>query len=94
MAIHAGKRADPPDAATLDDFARLGITLPARLDYGAIVAVVNVVDCVRLEDLPAELRDDPFAEGPFVWILADARPVEPIPCKGKLGLWDAPDSVK
>jgi hypothetical protein len=93
LAIHAARNRDPPDADTLDDLDQLGITIPATLDYGAIVAVVNLIDCVALDDLPPDLAADPFAFGPFAWILADAHPVAPIPCRGKLGLWEAPAGI-
>lgn len=96
LAIHAGKTPDPLDDEVLGLFESLEITIPARLTYGAIVAVVNVVDCVKLDetyDLPGWLNDDPFAFGPFVWILEDARAVKPIPWKGKLGLWEYTGSI-
>lgn len=91
LAIHAGR--SPPDADALDDLGRLGFPIPAGLTYGAIVAVVELLDCVALANLPRDLAGDPFAGGPWCWILADARPVGPIPCKGKLGLWAAPGGI-
>jgi hypothetical protein len=54
---------------------------PRRFVYGAIVGAVDVTDCVE------------GADG-YEWLLARPRPLaEPVPCKGVLGLWDAPPGV-
>jgi ASCH domain len=88
LAIHAGKTPSA-DARELMEHFDLD---PAAVTYGAVVAIVNVVDCVALDDLPPELRDDPFAEGPFCWLLSEARIITPIHCKGQLGLWNCPNA--
>lgn len=95
LAIHAAKLADRLDAGTLAELELRGIAIPPAdtLAYGAIIGIVNVVDCVAFEDLPPALADDPFASGPFCWILADARILTPIPCRGQLGLWEAPATM-
>src|SRR5262245_48946606 len=55
------------------------------LVYGAILGVVDVVDCVPI----ASCRGEPFASGPWCWRLANPRPLEtPIPYRGKPGLFD------
>jgi hypothetical protein len=83
LAIHAAGRAladdvDLPDGLVLED-----------LPLGEIVGVVDLVDCVRVEDLPEGLRDDPTVCGPFCWILSNPRLLSrPHPCKGSLRLWD------
>ena len=85
LAIHAARA--PADA---DDLEQLGIGA-GELVYGAIVAVVNVTDCIAVDTLPPDLAGDPDAGGPWCWLLADARPVSPpVPCRGRLGLWTAP----
>ena len=49
------------------------------LVYGALIGLVELVDCLP----PAECGGDPFAFGPWCWVLRDARTLdEPIPCKG------------
>src|SRR4051794_14365286 len=64
LLIHAAKNTDPRDAATLTALEDRGIVfLPADLIYGAIIAVVDVVDCLRYNDLSRGLADDPFAFG-------------------------------
>ena len=58
-----------------------------QLVYGAVIGTVEVIDCVRIEDLPAELRDQ-YATGPWCWVLADPHLIEPIPARGQISLWE------
>lgn len=58
-----------------------------ELPRGFIVATCEVVGCLPLEEVPAEYY--PHAFGPFCWILQNVqRLAAPIPCKGKLSLWN------
>lgn len=85
LAIHAGKtrKGEASDRLWL---AERGIIVPLDIPTGAILGTVNVAGCVPLADAPI---DDPFAEGPFCWLLDDVRAFpEPIPAEGKLSLWD------
>ena len=76
--------------------------------FGAIVGIVDVVDCVPLtrfqdgssllnvEHLPKYewLRNDPHASGPYCIVLENSRRFKtPIPYKGKLGLFNVPDEL-
>lgn len=61
--------------------------------FGALVATVRLVDCVRVERLPETLIDNPHANGPWCWILADANRIQPIPYRGAQGLWDVDTAV-
>jgi hypothetical protein len=90
IAIHAGKARSCIDAE--DPWAwpeRYGVALPQAGDlmFGAIIAVAELVDCVRVEDLPAGLRGHAFAAGPWCWVLSGARRIEPIGCKGAQMVW-------
>jgi len=92
--IHAGK-----SRLHLD-----GQATPEGLVFGAVIARVEVVACVRLEKLRRDrssqfddfrwLIDDPHAFGPWCWVLENPVRVGPWPCAGKQGLWwfDAPES--
>lgn len=94
--IHAGKSRGR--LATALPFLRsLGLDPPEDLTYAAIVGLAELVD-VR----PVELVDQcaasqrthgNFAEGPLCWLLEDVRALEPIPCRGKLGLWIPPAEI-
>jgi hypothetical protein len=74
-----------------EDVAGLLPGLPPadRLDFGALVGVVGVVGCVPL----AEVEGDPFAVGPWCWLLARARRIRPVPFKGQVGLFNVPDQL-
>jgi tetratricopeptide (TPR) repeat protein len=52
---------------------------------GAVVAVVDLVD---VQPLNPSLESDPWAEGPFCWILSNARMLQtPVKVKGKTSLF-------
>src|SRR5262249_55417155 len=56
----------------------------SALAFVAIIGVVEVVDCVRL----AAVRDNPWADGPWCWLLANPRPLAaPVFCRGFQKLW-------
>ena len=55
---------------------------------GCIIGLANLVDCV-------DSSDSPYFFGPYGFVLTDKKSIEPIPIKGKLGLFNIniPDSV-
>lgn len=55
-------------------------THPQDLAYGGIVGVAEIVDCVTTSD-------SPWFNGPFGWVLANARPLPFKACKGALGFF-------
>lgn len=65
-----------------------------RLPLGAIVAVCELVDVLSAESVINELSEQEqafgdYAPGRHAWLLANVRQLpEPIPVKGKLGLWE------
>ncbi len=61
---------------------RHGIFMPAELIFGAAIGVVTLHDIVP----PNELHD-PFAEGPWCWLLKNPRKFKKsIPMRGHLAL--------
>src|SRR5579871_5914383 len=101
LVIHAGKtydrRADVP-AGTVTP-------APDTLAYGAVLGVVDVVECVdfrallmrateRVTKLELALIRDPWARGPYCLLLRRPRLFDrPLPYAGKLGLFDVPAAV-
>ena len=102
LAIHAGK-ARTYNGESVADLARDDDIDPAKLAFGAVVAVVDLVDCVELisggidrDRTPAwAMQKYPWLdghvhrEGPVCWVLANLRRLaDPIQVKGAQGLWD------
>ena len=63
--------------------------------FGAVVAIVKLTAVLRLDELMdgkhpeySWLLSNPYAEGPWCWVLEDVRRVEPVYCKGFQGLWN------
>lgn len=59
---------------------------PAGSEYGGIVGVADIVDCVE------ESNGDWFV-GPYGYVLANQRRVPFIPCKGALGFFKWKDRI-
>jgi hypothetical protein len=73
------------------DAEEYGIGLK-EVAFGAIIAVADLSDCVRLKAWPEKwkgLEENHHANGPWCWIFRGQlrRLSEPIPYKGALGLW-------
>lgn len=87
LAIHAGKSRnwmDDGDEQRYPDMA-----------FGAIVAVATLSQCLKLSQLPADLRDHEHANGPWCWVLSDViRLPQPVSCRGAQGLWLVPSDVE
>lgn len=77
---------------------------PAGLYLGCVIATAELVACWRvpvnwwtpeqrtevgLSDL--ELAFGDFTPGRYLWFLKDVQPLEPVPARGSLGLWDWQD---
>lgn len=102
LAIHAGARwSDRGDRSPLVQAAANGRSLTGALDMGAILGVVNLVDCH-----PDAGCCRPWGESAYVehggrerrrithLVLESPRPLaEPIPCRGALGLWTPPADI-
>lgn len=84
--VHAGL-----SRAWLDpgDLARFPV-----LDFGAVVAIADLVDCVPVSQLPVALRGHEHAHGPVCWVLERVVRLErPLPMKGARGLWYPEESL-
>ena len=82
LVIHASKsRADIgelPEAPPED-----------KLDFGALIGVVDLVDCVPF----AKVCGNRWASGPWCWILANPRPIAPVQFKGFVSLFNVPSDL-
>jgi hypothetical protein len=102
LAIHAGGLFPPATRALcrVEPFRTLlhqaGYPDADSLPLGVVLGVVELVRCVRIEELPVldpvdrALGD--FGPGRWAWELAQPRRLlAPVPCRGRLGLFDGPD---
>lgn len=90
--IHAGARIDveaefdvvngfhPVTGADSLIGNRYPITLHEKTPRGGIVGVAEIVDCVARSD-------SEWFVGPFGFVIANARPIHFIPCRGQLGFF-------
>lgn len=79
LAIHAGKSREWMDECDLEAYPDMA--------FGAVVAIVKLVDCLRLDDLPVSLRHHQHANGPWCWMLDHVQRIDPIVARGAQGLW-------
>ncbi len=96
IAIHAGKGRQGDFFTGAEQLAG---RCPARLTYGAIVAVADLVEVVRVEHVRGrltteELRLGDYTSGRFAWHFPRVVPLEtPIQISGAQGLWNLPDEI-
>ena len=78
----------------LEAMHRRGVATLGELPLGAALCIVNVVDCLRIEEVRGTLTEQELAfgdyrDGRWVIITKDCqRFPTPIPCRGKQGLWE------
>jgi len=86
--IHAGKTASKRYMAerAAEIAEKFGLSVPAigDLPLGGIVGIADLVDCLPTHPSPW------YIQGEFAWVLANARPLPFLPCKGQLGFFDVP----
>jgi len=93
VAIHAAStmtRYEYESFCRLYSSAQNPQTVPAfkELVRGAIIGLVDIVDCVSE-------HDSIYFEGEYGFVLRNPRPlIEPIYCKGALGFWNVPADIK
>ena len=90
LLIHAGKKEDTESVEyVIREVAFQTGDLPGLVlqDYnrqghrGAVVGHARLSDCVSA-------HRSKWFEGPWGFVLEDAKPLQPHPCKGRLGLFD------
>ncbi|RYX84273.1 ASCH domain-containing protein [bacterium] len=68
------------------------------LPLGAVVAIVDLVDCVPTETLAPKLSLDEtafgnYTRGRFGWVLENVRKIEPVPYRGAQGFFTVERAV-
>ncbi|MBI3408877.1 MAG: hypothetical protein HY040_11020 [Planctomycetes bacterium] len=88
LAVHAGKQAN-----VLNAFLKASNGDSIDRSTFALGYVVGVVELVDVVELNRDLEKNPWAYGPYCWILAEPRVLEePIPAKGQLGVFQLSES--
>lgn len=86
IAIHAGHSFEEDGADWIA--ARLGVMLTSKaVPLGAIIALARLQRVV-------EESDDLWFTGPYGWVFTDVLPLDPLLCRGKLGLWTVPVELR
>jgi hypothetical protein len=58
--------------------------IPGDLEFGGIIGLIDLVDCVTVSD-------SPWFTGPYGFVLRNPRQLSFYPMTGRLGLFDVPD---
>ena len=88
LLVHAGSAFEPDGYEVVKELATRPPPPAQDLVRGAIIGVVDVVDCVRDSDSAWAVA------GQWHWCLRDPRPLDPtVPCPGCLGLWRPPAGI-
>lgn len=78
----------------LKEFQRDAKPLKLSADHLTVSAAIGIADIVDIQPLNSSLEANPWASGPYCWQLANGRLFkEPIPCKGKLNLYNPDDDL-
>lgn len=96
VAIHASLCHSPEchDLCQREPFRSLLLGSPwDRPPRGVVLGIVELLDCVRVEEMDAPSETErtvgDFAPGRWAWLLAEARPLpQPVSVRGRLGLFE------
>lgn len=90
LVIHAGK-SDAWMERGMKFLRERGVApLRSELEFGAVLGVVDMVDCKRV----AECGGDEYAWGPYCFELARPRRlVRPVPMRGQVSLWNCEAAI-
>lgn len=101
LAIHAGETYDEDGARFIRD---LGVVPPSAGDCpgGVILATAKVVEVLHVEMDPMwrttidlwRPGQSQWGFGPWVWLLDEITPIEPVRCRGARRLWTLPAEVE
>jgi len=84
LLVHAGLNHTDFNNEEADRIGRRhGIRIPDEMPIGAVIGVVDVLDCVERHSSKW------FEPGGFGWVLANPRRLKPRPCQGAVGLFHA-----
>ena len=73
-----------------------------NMNYGNIICKCNLVDCVYMDEKflefikqnPTEYNLGEYKLGRYAWLLEDIEPINPIPAKGQLNIWNFDENIE
>lgn len=81
VGIHAGQKIDLDGYDWVEsNFPQIALPAASELERGGIVGRARIVDCV-------EESDSPWFFGRYGFVMADAKPLPLMPCRGMLGFF-------
>lgn len=91
--IHAAKSKIKKDDSRLEKLCSL---IGGNLNYGNIIARATLSDCIYMdEEFIQNIKNNNteylcgyYSIGRYAWIIDNVTLIEPIPCKGQLGIWN------
>ncbi|BBK30269.1 ASCH domain-containing protein [Stella humosa] len=85
LLIHAGLRVDQDGYEWVaETFPGIALPGPKTIARGGIVGQARLIACVN------QRADDPWFFGPWGFVLTDVAALPFRPCRGQLGIFDAP----
>lgn len=75
--IHTGKLSSRGDIRWANDFLK-PLNVEPEYEYGGIVGIAKITNCIT------EWGNNFWFQGPYGFVIEDARPLPFLPCKGRL----------
>lgn len=94
LGIHAAKGYPRWAREVTEAEHRSGLLPPSMvIPFGAVIALVKLVDVQRTEDCVGRLSEQErrlgdYTPGRFAWFLEDIVPTQVVPARGALGIWE------
>jgi hypothetical protein len=94
LLIHASAKFGKADREAEMALMMMGyIPVETSLQRGGLIAMVKLLDCVKVETIrhrlsPRELALGDYSDGRWAWLLTNPKSVKFTPCSGTLGVWD------
>ncbi|MDD2794393.1 ASCH domain-containing protein [Acidocella sp.] len=79
--IHTGKKYDDGFTTDARGWPWAFIDPPQHFDLGGIIGEAEIVDCITASS-------SPWFQGPYAFVLRNAKPLPFVPYRGKLGFFE------
>lgn len=98
--IHASGKSLAKEFLT-NDFV-VDLIKDMNMNYGNIICKCNLVDCIYMDEKflesikqnPTEYNLGEYKLGRYAWLLEDIEPINSIPAKGQLNIWNFDENIE